>query len=165
MPSIGISRDEPRRPDIVIGDRYGTSCAWLLPDMVEETMRAMGYSVGRNKPYAGGFITEHYGNPAGGVHTIQIELNRAAYMNERSRERSCQASRRSSPISERWPIRSRPSRLAISVRLRPRRSRQSQPHDLKVRIASRDGTKRLTRNQRRQRPKKKGRSKEQAAQV
>ncbi len=64
MPSIGVSRDEPRRPDVVIGDRYGTSCAALLPDMVEETMSRLGYSVGRNKPYAGGFITEHYGNPA-----------------------------------------------------------------------------------------------------
>jgi N-formylglutamate amidohydrolase len=48
----------------------------------------MGYSVGRNKPYAGGFITEHYGNPASGLHTIQLELNRAIYMDERQRERS-----------------------------------------------------------------------------
>ncbi len=88
MPSIGVSRDEPRRPDMVIGDRYGTSCAALLPDMVEETMRQLGYSVGRNKPYAGGFITEHYGNPASGLHTIQLELNRAIYMDERRRERS-----------------------------------------------------------------------------
>jgi N-formylglutamate amidohydrolase len=56
--------------------------------MVEETMRALGYSVGRNKPYAGGFITEHYGNPASGLHTIQLELNRAIYMDERRRERS-----------------------------------------------------------------------------
>ena len=87
MPSIGVSRDEPRRPDVVIGDRYGTSCAALLPDMVEETMRRLGYSVGRNKPYAGGFITEHYGNPASGLHTIQLELNRAIYMDERRRER------------------------------------------------------------------------------
>jgi len=87
MPSIGVSRDEPRRPDVVIGDRYGTSCAALLPDMVEETMRALGYSVGRNKPYADGFITEHYGNPASGLHTIQLELNRAIYMDERRRER------------------------------------------------------------------------------
>ena len=87
MPSIGVSRDEPRRPDVVIGDRYGTSCAPLLPDMVEETMRRLGYSVGRNKPYAGGFITEHYGNPASGLHTIQLELNRAIYMDERRRER------------------------------------------------------------------------------
>ena len=90
MPSVGVSRDEPRRPDMVIGDRYGTSCAALLPDMVEETMTALGYSVGRNKPYAGGFITEHYGNPASGLHTIQLELNRAIYMDERRRERSAQ---------------------------------------------------------------------------
>ncbi|MGO4712356.1 N-formylglutamate amidohydrolase [Bradyrhizobium sp. 2TAF24] len=88
MPSVGISRDEPRRPDVVIGDRYGTSCAPLLTTLVEETLAALGYTVGRNKPYAGGFITEHYGNPAGGLHTIQIELNRAIYMDERKRERS-----------------------------------------------------------------------------
>src|SRR3979490_3400091 len=88
MPSIGVSRDEPRRPDVVIGDRYGTSCASLLPDMVEQTMSRLGYSVGRNKPYAGGFITEHYGNPASGLHAIQLELNRAIYMDERRRERS-----------------------------------------------------------------------------
>jgi N-formylglutamate amidohydrolase len=87
MPSIGVSRDEPRRPDMVIGDRYGTSCAALLPDRVEDTMKQLGYSVGRNKPYAGGFITEHYGNPASGLHTIQLELNRAIYMDERRRER------------------------------------------------------------------------------
>ncbi len=87
MPSVGVSRDEPRRPDVVIGDRYGTSCAPLLPDVVEETMSRLGYSVGRNKPYAGGFITEHYGNPASGLHTIQLELNRAVYMDERRRER------------------------------------------------------------------------------
>ena len=87
MPSVGVSRDEPRRPDIVIGDRYGTSCAGLLPDVVEEIMSGLGYSIGRNKPYAGGFITEHYGNPASGLHTVQLELNRAIYMDERRRER------------------------------------------------------------------------------
>ncbi len=87
MPSIGVSRDEPRRPDVVIGDRYGTSCAPLLPDLIEETMTGFGYSVGRNKPYAGGFITEHYGNPASGLHTVQLELNRAIYMDERRREK------------------------------------------------------------------------------
>ncbi|SRR6266700_1436026 len=87
MPSIGVSRDEPRRPDMVIGDRYGTSCAAGLADIVEDTMTSLGYSVGRNKPYAGGFITEHYGNPASGLHAIQIELNRAIYMDERRRER------------------------------------------------------------------------------
>ena len=42
----------------------------------------------RNKPYAGGFITEHYGNPAAGLHAIQLEINRALYMDERRYERS-----------------------------------------------------------------------------
>jgi N-formylglutamate amidohydrolase len=56
--------------------------------MIEQTMSQLGYSIGRNKPYAGGFITEHYGNPGSGLHTIQIELNRAIYMDERSRERT-----------------------------------------------------------------------------
>ena len=88
MPSIGVSRDEPRRPDMVIGDRYGTSCAPTLPDTVEETMGRLGYSIGRNKPYAGGFITEHYGNPASGLHAVQLEFNRAIYMDERRREKS-----------------------------------------------------------------------------
>ena len=87
MPSNAGGRDERPRADIVLGDRYGTSCAALLPDRVEETMARLGYSVGRNKPYAGGFITEHYGNPASGLHAIQIELNRAVYMDERRRER------------------------------------------------------------------------------
>ena len=50
-------------------------------------MRSLGYSVTRNKPYAGGFITEHYGNPASGLHAVQLELNRAVYMDERRRER------------------------------------------------------------------------------
>ena len=51
-------------------------------------MRTLGYSVSRNKPYAGGFITEHYGNPAAGLHAIQLEINRALYMDERRYERS-----------------------------------------------------------------------------
>jgi N-formylglutamate amidohydrolase len=93
MPSVGVSREEPRRPDVVIGDRYGTSCAPILADTIEETMSRLGYSIGRNKPYAGGFITEHYGNPASGLHTIQLELNRAVYMDERRRARGERFSR------------------------------------------------------------------------
>ncbi len=52
-------------------------------ETVEQTLRGMGYTVSRNKPYAGGFITEHYGNPAAGLHAIQLEINRALYMDER----------------------------------------------------------------------------------
>ena len=83
MPS-GMSGSEDRpRADIVIGDRYGTSCAPILTDVIETTLRHLGYAVNRNKPYAGGFITEHYGNPSVGLHTVQLELNRALYMDER----------------------------------------------------------------------------------
>ncbi len=72
----------------MLGDRYGTSCAPAISETIEETLRSLGYSVSRNKPYAGGFITEHYGNPAAGLHSLQLELNRALYMDERRYERS-----------------------------------------------------------------------------
>ena len=49
---------------------------------------AMGYTVAHNKPYAGGFITEHYGRPARGLHALQIEINRGLYMNERTFQKS-----------------------------------------------------------------------------
>jgi N-formylglutamate deformylase len=87
MPSTAGSRDERPRADIVLGDRYGTSCVAAVAEMAEATLRAQGYSVSRNKPYAGGFITEHYGNPAAGLHAIQLELNRALYMDEKRFER------------------------------------------------------------------------------
>jgi N-formylglutamate deformylase len=88
MPSTTAAKEERTRADVVLGDRYGTSCAPAVSETVEETLRSLGYSVSRNKPYAGGFITEHYGNPAAGLHSIQLELNRALYMDERRYERS-----------------------------------------------------------------------------
>ncbi len=83
MPSNANGRDERPRADIVLGDRYGTSCAPLFTDVIEAALRELGYAVLRNKPYAGGFITEHYGDPASGLHAVQIEVNRALYMDER----------------------------------------------------------------------------------
>ncbi len=88
MPSAAGSRDDRPRADVVIGDRYGTSCVAVIAETIEARLRALGYSVSRNKPYAGGFITEHYGNPASGLHAIQLELNRALYMDERRYDRS-----------------------------------------------------------------------------
>jgi N-formylglutamate deformylase len=86
MPSIAGSRDERPRADVVLGDRYGTSCVAVVTDAVEAALQDAGYSVSRNKPYAGGFITEHYGNPPAGLHAIQLEINRALYMDERKYE-------------------------------------------------------------------------------
>lgn len=82
MPSASLARETGPRPDIVLGDRYGTSCHPLLTDVLEQALRDRGYRVARNRPYAGGFITEHYGNPASGRHAIQIELDRGLYMDE-----------------------------------------------------------------------------------
>ncbi len=86
MPSAGLARDGGRRPDVILGDRFGTSCAGALTDRVERELRRHGFHVVRNKPYAGGFITEHYGEPLAGRHALQVEINRALYMNERTLE-------------------------------------------------------------------------------
>jgi N-formylglutamate amidohydrolase len=74
--------------DFVIGDRYGASAAPWIVETVEHALRRAGYSVRRNKPYAGGFITEHYGAPAASRHVVQIEINRALYMDERAMAKS-----------------------------------------------------------------------------
>src|SRR5919112_2225918 len=60
MPSTSLRRDDGVKADIVLGDRYGTACATALTDCAEPALRERGYAVVRNKPYAGGFITEHY---------------------------------------------------------------------------------------------------------
>ncbi|MDO8534973.1 MAG: N-formylglutamate amidohydrolase [Xanthobacteraceae bacterium] len=88
MPSNASGRDERPRADVVLGDRYGTSCVSDVTDVIEESLRDLGYAVLRNKPYAGGFITEHYGDPAAGLHAVQVEINRALYMDERLYRRS-----------------------------------------------------------------------------
>ena len=88
MPSSTGGKDDRSRPEFVLGDRYGTSCTGIVTEVVERTLRACGYTVSRNKPYAGGFITEHYGNPAAGLHAVQLEINRALYMDEKRYERA-----------------------------------------------------------------------------
>jgi N-formylglutamate deformylase len=83
MPSSSLGQGDRPRADIVLGDRYGTSCAPAIMDCADHLLHRRGHQVARNKPYAGGFITEHYGNPATGFHVIQVEINRALYMDER----------------------------------------------------------------------------------
>ena len=73
-----------RRPDIILGDRFGTTCSSQLTDCVHDLLNAQGYLVMRNNPYAGGFTTYNYGRPATGVHALQIEINRDLYMNEQN---------------------------------------------------------------------------------
>jgi N-formylglutamate amidohydrolase len=81
MPRITRSNDKAA-PDIVLGDRYGTTCAPGLVDLAETIFSSAGLKVARNRPYAGGFATRTYGRPQHGVHALQIEISRHLYMNE-----------------------------------------------------------------------------------
>ncbi len=69
-------------PDIVLGDAYGAACAPGLLRLVEHFLVRRGYVVRRNDPYAGGYITRHYGKPAEHLHALQIEIARRLYMEE-----------------------------------------------------------------------------------
>ena len=76
-----------RLGDIVLGDCFGTSCHKDIINSAIDILSGYGFSVRRNIPYAGGFITRNYGKPKEGVHAIQIELNRSLYMDEKLIER------------------------------------------------------------------------------
>jgi N-formylglutamate amidohydrolase len=78
---IVVSRSG-RRPDIVVGDRYGAAAASHIVNRVEEAFRAQGLVVARNVPFAGAYIGQTYGRPGIGQHAIQIEIDRALYMDE-----------------------------------------------------------------------------------
>jgi len=86
MPSVGGPMDPDAgrgRADFVLGDCFGQACAPVVADTAERALRAHGHSVARNKPFAGGFTTRNYGRPQNRVHVLQIEINRALYMDER----------------------------------------------------------------------------------
>jgi N-formylglutamate amidohydrolase len=83
MPSTSMARPgNGIRPDIVLGDRFGASCDARVTRVVRETIADLGLQVQLNRPYAGGYITEFYGRPYEGVHALQIEINRALYLDE-----------------------------------------------------------------------------------
>lgn len=83
MPSAQAVPGGGPRPDVVIGDRFGSSCDPRVVRLMRDAFHRHGYDVAMNRPYAGGFITEHHGRPAHGVHALQIELNRGLYLDER----------------------------------------------------------------------------------
>ncbi|WP_100368846.1 N-formylglutamate amidohydrolase [Yoonia maricola] len=74
------------RPDVVLGDRFGATAASSIVEQIEAALASAGLRVARNMPFAGAFITQHYGRPARQQHAIQIEIDRALYMNERTLE-------------------------------------------------------------------------------
>lgn len=78
-----VARPGHTRPQVVLGDRFGVSCAGEIVDALEEGFQREGLRVIRNAPFAGAFITQHYGRPTRGWHAVQIEIDRGLYMDER----------------------------------------------------------------------------------
>ncbi|HEV8036364.1 N-formylglutamate amidohydrolase [Yoonia sp.] len=74
------------RPDVVLGDRFGSTAAASVVEQIEAAFTSAGLRVARNMPFAGAFITQHYGRPSRQQHAIQVEVDRALYMNERTLE-------------------------------------------------------------------------------
>ncbi|WP_245958467.1 N-formylglutamate amidohydrolase [Pelagibacterium sediminicola] len=87
MPRLSRSNDRSV-PDVVLGDRYGASCAPAIVDLVENIFVGAGLRVARNRPYAGGHATRTYGRPRYGAHALQIEISRHLYMNEATLEKN-----------------------------------------------------------------------------
>lgn len=89
MPSDAL-RSAPRlrgrRPEIIIGDRFGVACAPWVMEACEAAFASAGFVVARNTPFAGGYITQKYGRPGRGFHAIQVEIDRGLYLNERTVE-------------------------------------------------------------------------------
>lgn len=85
LDSIGSTNT--KRPEIVIGDRFGAAASGDVVAQVEAAFARAGLRVARNMPFAGAFVTQHYGRPGHGQHAIQIEIDRALYMNEATLER------------------------------------------------------------------------------
>ena len=82
MPSSAVAQAGGGRPEVVLGTLHGESCSEDLVRTIRRALEGQGLRVGLNKPFAGGYIVEHYGRPGDGVEAIQIEINRALYMDE-----------------------------------------------------------------------------------
>lgn len=77
-----VPRIRGRRPEIILGDRFGVACApWIMAEC-ERAFTDVGFAVARNSPFAGGYITQKYGRPARGVHAVQVEIDRGLYLDE-----------------------------------------------------------------------------------
>ncbi|HEV3007471.1 MAG TPA: N-formylglutamate amidohydrolase [Burkholderiales bacterium] len=88
------------RPDFVLGDRDGTTCDPAFTELVRETLAGMGYDVKVNDPYKGVELVRAYSNPRAGRHSLQIEINKRLYMNEKTLEKSAGFARLQSNLGE-----------------------------------------------------------------
>lgn len=79
----GVARTTAPRPEIVLGDRFGAAADCEIVERVEAAFAAVGLTVSRNAPFAGAYVTQAYGRPSRHQHAIQVEIDRALYMDER----------------------------------------------------------------------------------
>jgi len=100
MPSAAGAVCGPAGADIVLGDCHGAACAPRILEAARHFLAERGFAVGINAPYAGGFTTGHYGDPHRRRHALQIEINRALYMDERSFRRKPRFTRLAAEMSE-----------------------------------------------------------------
>ncbi len=117
-------------PDVILGDRFGAACGPALVRAVEHEFQKRGYRVVRNAPYAGGYTTEHYGRPAVGVQALQVELNRALYLDEARVARSAGFDALRQDLSE--IIAALPSRVVGERRRIPSSSAAAAPPDARL---------------------------------
>lgn len=80
MPPLGPKRGSDAAPDFVIGDRFGASCDPMLSAIALDHLAAAGYRVAHNRPYAGGYALDRHTAPARGLHGLQVEVCRSAYL-------------------------------------------------------------------------------------
>ncbi|MCV2876302.1 N-formylglutamate amidohydrolase [Rhodobacteraceae bacterium XHP0102] len=73
---------EGKRPDLILGDRFGGAAAHDVIDLIHAAFEGQGFTVARNTPFAGAYIAQTYGRPARGFHAVQVEIDRALYMDE-----------------------------------------------------------------------------------
>ena len=80
MPPLGSKRGPEAAPDFVVGDRFGASCDGGLTAAAFDHLAAVGRSAAHNRPYAGGYVLDRHAAPTRGLHALQIELCRSAYL-------------------------------------------------------------------------------------
>jgi N-formylglutamate amidohydrolase len=86
MPPLGPKRGADAAPDFVIGDRFGASCDGMLSAAAIDHFAQAGSRVAHNRPYAGGYVLDRHAAPARGLHALQIEICRSAYLDAHLQE-------------------------------------------------------------------------------
>jgi N-formylglutamate amidohydrolase len=86
MPPLGPKRGADAAPDFVVGDRFGASCDGALSAAAFDQLARAGRKAAHNRPYAGGYVLDRHAAPARGLHALQVEICRSAYLDAQMQE-------------------------------------------------------------------------------